>query len=133
MGILGCDCYTPLLDNSSNDQFIAAFQELYPGEYPTPEAFGGWQSIMLYARGVEAVGAQWAGGDRSVDPSDPADVIAAMARLSMDTPAGPITMSAYGKTYVATRDFYILRSKDVGGGRVAWSPIKTYSQVLLGE
>jgi ABC-type branched-subunit amino acid transport system substrate-binding protein len=133
LGIIGCDCYTPLLDNPVNDEFIAAFQQLYPGEYPTPEAFGGWQAIMLYARGVEAVIAQRAAGDSTVDPSDPADVIAAMANLTMDTPAGPITMSPYGKTYVATRDFYILRSKDVGGGRVAWSPIKTYSQVLLGE
>jgi hypothetical protein len=42
-------------------------------------------------------------------------------------------MSKYGKTWVATRDFYILRSRNVGGGRIAWAPIHTYSQVLMGQ
>lgn len=137
LGIIACDCYTPMLDNAMNSLFIAQYQELYPGEYPTPEAFGGWQAIMLYVEGVRKVAEARAAGvtdekGKLVDPSDPAAVIAAMSSLTMDTPAGFVTMSGYSKGYVPTRDFYILTSKDVGGGRIAWAPIKTYAQVDLG-
>ena len=139
LGIIGSDIYTPMLDNAQNVQFIQAFQRLYPGEYPTPEAFGGWQAIMLYAEGVKKATEQRAAGlmnadEKLVDPSNPADVIAAMSSLNMETPSGYVTVTPYssGKTYLATRDFFILRSKDVGGGRIAWAPIKTYAQVLLG-
>ncbi len=136
LGITSCDCYAPTLSNALNTQFIAQYQRLYPGEYPTPEAFGGWQAIMLYAEGVKLVADARAAGvkddnDELVDPSDPAAVIAAMSTLTMDTPSGLMTMSDYGKGYLPTRDFYILRSKDVGGGRIAWTPIKTYAQVDL--
>jgi ABC-type branched-subunit amino acid transport system substrate-binding protein len=140
LDMIACDVYTPLLSNAKNREFIAAFQGLYPGEYPTPEAFGGWQAIMLYAEAVKVVAQQQkdrvlrVGSDKDiVDPRNPADVIAMMATLSIDTPAGSISMSKYSKTYVATRDFYILRSRDVGGGRVGWAPLYTYSQVRLGQ
>jgi ABC-type branched-subunit amino acid transport system substrate-binding protein len=141
-GIVACDIYTPMIEGAKNRDFIAAFQQLYPGEYPTPEVFGGWQAVMLYAEAVKLVAQRHdakvlrAGSEKDVvDPRNPVDVIAAMATLNMDTPAGPITMTPYAskRTYVATRDFYILRSKDVGGGRIAWAPIQTYSQVRLGE
>ena len=56
-----------------------------------------------------------------------------MASMSMDTPAGAVTMGTYGKTYVATRDFYILRSRDVDGGRIGWAPLYTYPQVRMGQ
>jgi hypothetical protein len=126
-----------MLDNALNSLFIAQYQELYPGEYPPPEAFGGWQAVMLWVEGVRKVAEARAAGvtdedGRLADPSDPAAVIAAMSSLTMDTPAGLLTMSGYGKGYVPTRDFYILTSKDVGGGRIAWAPIKTYAQVDLG-
>ena len=126
LGIVACAVYTPMLDNPVNDEFIAAYRRLYPGEYPTPEAFGGWQAIMLYAEGVKTLDG---------DTSDPAKVIKAMSTLSMNTPAGTITMTPYAseRTYVAIRDLYIVRSQSVGGGRVAWAPIETYPQVLLGE
>jgi ABC-type branched-subunit amino acid transport system substrate-binding protein len=138
LGIVSCDCYSPMLGNTLNTQFIAQYQRLYPGEYPTPEAFGGWQAVMLYAEGVKLVAEARAAGvkgedDNLVDPSDPAAVIAAMSTVTMDTPSGLMTMSAYGSSYLPTRDLYILRSKDVGGGRIAWTPIKTYAQVRLGE
>ncbi len=136
--MIACDVYTPMLDNAANSEFIAAYQKLYPGDYPTPEVFGGWQAIMLYGKAVETLASQRSEGIRTregelVDPRNPVDVIAMMSTLSMDTPAGAITMSEYGKTYVATRDFYILRSRDAGGGRVAWAPLYTYSQVLMGQ
>lgn len=141
LDMIACDVYTPLLTNAKNREFIAAFQALYPGESPTPEAFGGWQAVTLYAEGVKRVAAERAIENKEnklketerVDVHDPADVIAAMAKLTMDTPAGSITMAKYSKTYVATRDFYILRSKDVGGGRIAWAPLHTYSQVRMGQ
>jgi ABC-type branched-subunit amino acid transport system substrate-binding protein len=140
LDMVACDVYTPLLDNTQNREFIAAFQGLYPGEYPTPEAFGGWQAVMLYAEAVKTLAEQRdakvlrVGSDKDiVDPRTPADVIAVMAKLSINTPAGSITMSKYNKTYVATRDFYILRSRDVGGGRIAWAPLYTYAQVRMGQ
>jgi ABC-type branched-subunit amino acid transport system substrate-binding protein len=143
--MLACDIYTSELETTKNHEFIAAYQALYPGDYPTPEAFGGWQAVMLYAEAVRTLSSQNKAGvtekgaglsstsETLVDPRNPADVIATMAKLTLDTPAGSITMSGYGKTYVATRDFYILRSRDVAGGRIAWAPIYTYSQVRLGQ
>jgi ABC-type branched-subunit amino acid transport system substrate-binding protein len=136
-----CDVYTSMLGNAQNQQFIAAFQDLYPGEYPTPEAFGGWQAIMLYAEAVKAVKAQRILEDQEnkldkserVDPRNPGDIVSAMATLTINTPAGSITMAKYTKTYIAIRDFYILRSKDVGAGRIAWAPLYTYSQVRMGQ
>lgn len=136
--MIACDVYTPLIDNEKNDEFIAAYRSLYPGEYPTPEVFGGWQAIMLYARAVEILAQQRDEGIKNsagetLDPRNPLHVIEMMASLDLDTPAGLITMGKYGKTYVATRDFYILRSRDVGGGRIAWAPVYTYSQVRMGQ
>jgi ABC-type branched-subunit amino acid transport system substrate-binding protein len=138
LDMIACDVYTPLLDNAVNDEFIAAYRTLYPGEYPTAEVYGGWQAIMLYAKAVETLAGQRDEGIKNrdgeeMDPRNPAHVITMMATLSMDTPAGPITMGKYGKTYVATRDFYILRSRDVGAGRMAWAPLYTYSQVRMGQ
>ncbi len=145
LDLVGCDIYTPTLDNAMNKAFISTFQSLYPGEQPTPEAFGGWQAIMLYAEAVKTLAGQRQAGvtekgallgnslEDLVDPRNPAHVIGTMAKLTIDTPAGSITMSKYGRTYVATRDFYILRSRDVGGGRIAWMPIYTYPQVRLGQ
>jgi branched-chain amino acid transport system substrate-binding protein len=124
VGIIAGDVYSPMITNAQNDEFIAVYQELYPGEYPTPETYGGWQAVMLFAEGVKTLNG---------DTSDPAKVIEAMKTLSMDTPTGTVTMSKYSKGFVGTRDFYILRSENVGGSRIAWVPVRTYSQVLLGE
>jgi branched-chain amino acid transport system substrate-binding protein len=124
--MIACDIYTPMLDNPANEQFMAAYRQLYPGEYPTAEVYGGWQAIMLYANALETL---------EGNTSDTEAVIDAMAHLTMDTPAGPITMRPYGfaKSYVPTRNFFIVRSRDVGGGRIAWVPVMTYPQVLLAE
>ena len=123
IGMVACDFYASTIDNPLNMEFIAAFQKLYPDQYPTPQAFGGWQAVMLFAKAVEATG-----GDVT-----PAKTIAAMSTMTLDTPAGKVTMAPYKDAYVGTRDFYILESKDVGGGRITWVPKFTFEQVQLGE
>jgi ABC-type branched-subunit amino acid transport system substrate-binding protein len=122
-GMVACDFYASTLDNQLNKDFIAAYQKLYPDEYPTPQGFGGYQAVMLFAKAVEATG-----GDTT-----PAKVIAAMSTMTMDTPAGKVTMAPYKDAYIGTRDFYILESKDVGNGRITWVPTYTFPQVQLGE
>jgi branched-chain amino acid transport system substrate-binding protein len=123
LGMIGCDIYTPMLDNTLNAQFIAAYQELYPGKYPTTETYTGWQAVMLYNEALKQTG-----GD-----STPAKVIEAMSTISIDTPAGKVTMSPYKDAYIATRDFFIVKTEDVGNGRITWVPIYTWNQVPLGE
>lgn len=123
VGMIACDFYASTIDNAANADFIAAYQTLYPGKYPTPQAFGGWQAVMLFAKAVEATG-----GDTT-----PEKTIAAMSTMSMDAPAGKMTMAPYKDAYVATRDFFILESKDVGDGRITWVPTYTFEQVQLGE
>jgi ABC-type branched-subunit amino acid transport system substrate-binding protein len=123
LGMVACDFYASTLDNPLNKEFIAAYQKLYPNEYPTPQAFGGWQAVMLFAKALEATG-----GDAS-----PAKTIPAMSTMTLDTPAGKVTMAPYKDAYIGTRDFFILESKDVGDGRITWVPKYTFEQVQLGE
>jgi len=78
LGMLACDYYAYTIDNPLNEEFIAGYQELYPGEYPTPQGYGAWQGVMLYLKGLEATG-----GDTT-----PSAVIEAMSNLSLDSPAG---------------------------------------------
>lgn len=119
--MLACDYYAYTIDNSLNDEFIAGYQELYPGEYPTPQGYGAWQGVMLYLEGLKATG-----GDTT-----PSAVIAAMSNLSIDTPAGMLEIVPYGDAFIAKRDFYMLEVQEVGGV-LTWVPVKTYDQVLLG-
>lgn len=123
VGMVACDIYASSVDYAMNDEFIAAFQKLYPGEFPTPQAFGGWQSVMM---AVEAV--KLTNGDTT-----PAKLIEAMSTMSLDTPGGSMTMKPYEDAYIATRDFFILESKEVDGGRITWVPLYTYEQVFLGD
>ena len=41
-------------------------------------------------------------------------------------------MKPYKSAYIPTRDWYILKTEQVGD-RIAWVPIYTYEQVELGE
>ena len=102
--------------------FVAAYQKLYPGEYPPPQAFGGYQAVELFLQGVKATG-----GDTT-----PATLIEAMSTITLDTPAGSVTMKPYQDAFIPVRDWYILETKEVDG-RVAWVPIYTFEQVELGE
>ena len=129
LGMLACDYYAYTLDNPANKEFVAAYQKLYPGQNPPPQAYGAWQGVMLYLAGLEADG-----GDTT-----PAKVIPAMSNLSFDSPAGHVTIVPYQNAsiakdqtaYIAKRDFFILEVQKVGNV-LTWVPVKTYSGVLLG-
>jgi ABC-type branched-subunit amino acid transport system substrate-binding protein len=123
VGMVACDIYASTVDYPMNKDFIAAFQKLYPGENPTPQAFGGWQAVMM---SVEAV--KLTKGDTT-----PAKLIEVMSTMTLETPGGSMTMKPYKDGYIGTRDFFILQTKDVGGGRITWTPLYTYKQVFLGE
>ena len=58
---------------------------MYDGEYPTMQSFGAWLAVKLFAGAVEETG-----GDTT-----PAKLIEAMSSVTIDTPAGPYTMSEY--------------------------------------
>lgn len=122
LGMFACDYYAYTIDNSMNDDFVAAFQALYPGENPTPQAYGSWQSVMLYNEGLKATN-----GDTT-----PATVIKAMSTMSLDTPTGKLTMVPYQGAYIGERNFYMLEVQKVGEV-LTWVPVKTYENVLLGD
>jgi branched-chain amino acid transport system substrate-binding protein len=121
LGMLACDYYAYTVDNAANKEFIAGYQKLYPGEYPTPQGYGAWQGVMMYLEGLKITG-----GDTT-----PAKVIEAMSTLVMDTPAGKVTIVPYQNAFIAKRDFYMLEVQKVGEV-LTWVPVKTYEQVLLG-
>ena len=121
VGMLACDYYAYTIANPLNDEFVKAFQELYPGENPAPQGYGAWQSVMLYAEALKVTN-----GDTT-----PAAVIEAMSNMSLDTPTGKLTMVPYETVFLGTRNFYMLEVQNVGD-RLTWVPVKTYENVLLG-
>lgn len=104
LGIVGCDIYTPLLENPLNAEYTAAYQKLYPDEPPSTQSYTGWVAVMLYKEALKLTG-----GDTT-----PAKVIEAMSTISIDTPAGKVTMSPYKDAYIGTRDFFIVTTERVG-------------------
>ena len=121
LGMLACDYYAYTIDNAPNKEFIAAYQKLYPGEYPTPQGYGAWQGVMMYIEALKATG-----GDTT-----PAKTIEAMSNMSLDTPAGKMTIVPYENAFIAKRDFFMLEVQEVKGV-LTWVPVKIYDQVLLG-
>jgi len=122
LGMLACDYYAYTIDNPQNKEFVAAYEKVYPGEKPTPQGYGAWQGVMMYLKGLEATG-----GDTT-----PAKVIEAMSNMSIDTPAGKVTIVPFQNAFVAKRDFFMLEVQKVGDVWT-WVPVKTYEQVLLGD
>jgi branched-chain amino acid transport system substrate-binding protein len=122
LGMLACDYYAYTIDNPLNKEFVAAYQKLFNGANPPPQAYGAWQGVMMYLDGLKATN-----GDTT-----PAKVIAAMSNLSFDSPAGHVQIVPYQNAFIAKRDFYMLAVQKVGGV-LTWVPVKTYQQVLLGE
>jgi len=122
LGIVGCDIYTPMIENPLNEEFTVGYQKLYPNELPTTQGYTGWIAVTLYNEALKLTG-----GDTT-----PAKVIEAMSTISIDTPAGKVTMSPYKDAYIGTRDFLMVKTEKVGEG-ISWIPIHTYEQVLLGE
>ena len=121
-GMLAVDYYAYTIENPLNDEFVAAYQKLYPGENPTPQAYGSWQGVMLYAEGLKATN-----GDTT-----PAKVIEAMSTMTLDAPTGKLTMVPHKGAYIGTRNLYMLEVQKVGDV-FTWVPVKTYENVLLGE
>jgi branched-chain amino acid transport system substrate-binding protein len=122
LGMIACDYYAWTIDNPLNAEFIAAYEKLFNGEKPTPQAYGSWQGVMMYLEALKATS-----GD-----TDPKKVIPAMANLTMDSPAGKFTIVPFQSAYIAKRDFFILEVQKVDDV-LTWVPVKTYDQVLLGD
>jgi branched-chain amino acid transport system substrate-binding protein len=122
VGMVGGDFYTPEIDNELNKAFVEAYKAKWDGEYPAPQAYGGYQAVQLFLAGVEATG-----GDTT-----PAALIEAMSTISLDMPAGKMTMQPYKDGFIPTRDWYIQKTEQVGD-RIAWVPVKVIEQVTLGE
>ncbi len=122
LGMVACDLYTPLLDNPLNEQFVAAYDKLYPGVLPTTDGYCAWVAVMLYNEALK----------QTAGDTTPAKVIQAMSTMSIDTPAGRVTMAPYKDAYIGTRDLFILKSEKVND-RISWAPLYTFSQIQLGE
>ena len=119
LGLVGGEFYSPEIDNPLNKEFVAAYNEMYDGEYPTMQSFGAWVAIKLFADAVEANG-----GDTT-----PAKLIESMSSVTIDTPAGPYKMSKYEDMYVGTGSYFMMETKQVGD-RIAWVPVFSYDDLL---
>jgi branched-chain amino acid transport system substrate-binding protein len=119
LGLIGGEFYSPEIDNPLNKEFVAAYNEMYDGEYPTMQTFGAWLAVNLFAGAVEENG-----GDTT-----PAKLIEAMSSVTIDTPAGPYKMSKYQDMYVGTGSYFMMETKQVGD-RIAWVPVYSYDNLL---
>ncbi len=122
VNMVGCDFYAAELDTPANQEFVDAYMQLYPGEYPPEQAFGGAQAVDVFLQALKATN-----GD-----SSPAALTGAMATLTWEGPTGKVTLKPYQDAFIPVRDFYMLKVQQVGD-RVAWVPVFTYEQVELGE
>lgn len=120
LDVLGFDYYSPEIDNPLNKEFVAKYREMW-NQYPAPQAFSSWAAVNLFLEGVKKTN-----GDTT-----PAKLIEAMSTMSYETPAGKYTMSPYQGAYIGTGDCYVLKTKEVGEGRMAWVPEYTYEQILF--
>jgi len=120
LGIIACDSYSAQIDNPLNKAFVDAYRNLWKGEYPPSQAFGGWQAVNLFLAAVKATN-----GDTT-----PAKLVEALSHLTIVTPAGKMTMSPYQAACIPTSDFYILKTERVGD-RITWVPVYTYQNLLL--
>ena len=120
VGIVGEDHYLSTMDNELNKKFVAAYEKMWPGELPNMDSYGGYTAVMMFLQAVKATN-----GDTS-----PEALKAALADMTIDTPSGPITMSAYGDAFIGTGDLAICETKLVDGN-YRWMPIYTYEQILF--
>ncbi len=120
LGIIGSDHYLSTVDNELNNKFVAEYGQMWPGELPNMDSYGGYTAVMMFLNAVKATG-----GDTSPDA-----LKKAMSTMTWDTPNGSITMSAYDSVYIGTADFYIGKTELVDGN-YRWMPVQTYDQVLM--
>ena len=119
LGLIGGEFYSPEIDNPMNQQFVEAYKAKYGGEYPTMQSFGAWLAVNLFAEAVKKTG-----GDTT-----PSALIDAMSSITIDTPAGPYSMSKYEDMYVGTGNYFMMETKKVGD-RIAWVPVYTFEGLL---
>ena len=119
VGLIGGEFYSPEIDNPVNKTFVDAYKAKYNGEYPTMQSFGAWLAVNLFAGAVKQTG-----GDTT-----PAKLIEAMSSVTIDTPAGPYSMSKYQDMYVGTGSYFMMETKQVGD-RIAWVPVFQYDDLL---
>ena len=123
LGMIACDYYAYTLTGPGNTEFVAAFEKLFPDQGgPNSEVYGAYEAVMVYLEGLKA-----AGGDTT-----PAKVIPAIAALKLDTPAGHVEFQSFKNAYIPKRDWFMLEAQKVNGV-ITWVPVKTYSQVVLGD
>ena len=118
--LIGGEFYTPQIDNPINKAFVDAYRAQWGGEYPPMQAFGAWLAVNMFAEAVKKTN-----GDTT-----PAALIEAMSTMSLDTPAGPYTMSPYQTAFIGTGNYYMMKVQKLDGDRLAWVPVFTYEQVL---
>ena len=119
LGLIGGEFYSPEIDNPMNKEFVEDHRAKWDGEYPTMQSFGAWLAVNLFLEAVEKTN-----GDTT-----PSALIDALSNMTIDTPAGPYTMSPYQSIFVGTGAFFMMETKQVGD-RVAWVPIYTYENAL---
>ena len=120
LGIIGSDHYISTLDNPLNKKFVEDYAKMWPGELPNMDSYGGWTAVNLFVEAVKKTN-----GDATPDV-----LKQALATLSLDTPAGKITMSPYETVFVGTGPMYICEVQKVNG-EYRWMPVHTYENVLF--
>ena len=118
LNLIATDNYVPLLDNPLNKKFVGDYTKQWNGEQPNADSFGGWLAVNVFLEGVKK-----SNGDTS-----PKALIAALSTVSLDSPAGKYSFSAYQNAYIGIGDFHVCKSVKIGD-RTAWQPIYTYKQV----
>jgi ABC-type branched-subunit amino acid transport system substrate-binding protein len=114
----GVDYYLNTLDNPVNKKLVEDYRAKWDGEYPNLNAWGGWFAVNLFLEGVKKTG-----GDTT-----PAKLVEAMSDLTIDTPGGPVAMSAYKDAFIGTTNLYIGEVQK-GPDRYQWVTIKTFEGV----
>jgi len=120
LGIIGEDHYLSTMDNELNKKFVAEYEAMWPGELPNMDSYGGYTAVMMFLQAVKETN-----GDTS-----PEALKAALADMSIDTPSGLITMSAYGDAFIGTGNLAICKTEMVDDN-YRWVPVYTYEQILF--
>jgi branched-chain amino acid transport system substrate-binding protein len=120
LGIIGEDHYLSTMDNELNKKFVAEYEAMWPGELPNMDSYGGYTAVMMFLEAVKQTN-----GDTS-----PEALKKVLATLSMETPSGKITMSAYDTAFIGTGNLAICKTELVDG-KYRWMPVYTYEQILF--
>jgi branched-chain amino acid transport system substrate-binding protein len=118
LGIVAEVNYTTLIDTQMNKDWVVAYTKDV-GYVPTIQAAATDQSLLAYLEAVKATN-----GDTT-----PAKINAALRKISIDTPAGPISFTASG---MGIGNLYIAKSVRVGD-RIDWQVLDSYKNIVLDQ